>query len=52
MKKVLVTLILMILFLNTSVFAADALYRMLHADDVEQFKVDQDAAIIGQLIEI
>lgn len=32
-------------------FAADALYRMLHADECEDFKKDQDALIIGQLID-
>ena len=31
--------------------AADALYRMLHADEVESFKADQDAFIVGQLVE-
>lgn len=34
----------------TTAFAADALYRMLHADEVESFKGDQDAFIVGQLI--
>ncbi|MDD2420882.1 MAG: hypothetical protein PHC60_10420 [Heliobacteriaceae bacterium] len=30
--------------------AADALYRMLHADAVESFKADQDALIVGELL--
>jgi len=39
------------LFLSPSAtFAADALYRMLHADEVEQFKENQDAMIVGQLL--
>lgn len=31
------------------VLGADALYRMLHADEVESFKQDQDAFIVGEL---
>ncbi len=40
----------LLLLSPSDTFAADALYRMLHADDVEQFKEDQDAMIVGQLI--
>jgi len=40
----------LLLFSPSNTFAADALYRMLHADEVEQFKEDQDAMIVGQLI--
>jgi hypothetical protein len=29
--------------------AADALYRMLHTDEVESFRADQDGIIVGQL---
>lgn len=51
MRKVLATLCLSILLLSSGVaFAADALYRMLHADEVESFKKDQDAMIVGKLI--
>lgn len=31
-------------------FAADALYRMLHADEVESFQEDQAALLIGQIM--
>lgn len=53
MKKKLAKIIVVIIMFSLTVnaFAADALYRMLHADDVEQFKVDQDAIIIGQIVE-
>ena len=37
-------------FLPQQAIAADALYRMLHADEVEDFKADQDVIIVGQLI--
>lgn len=44
------TTILAIMF-SVSVFAADALYRMLHADQVESFQKAQDALIVGQLVQ-
>ena len=44
-------LVLMLLGSPSGVLAADALYRMLHADEVESFREDQDAMIVGQLIE-
>lgn len=44
-------IILLMLFSPNVTFAADALYRMLHADEVDQFKEDQDALIVGQLID-
>ena len=51
-KYVLVLGIILLLLSSPSVtFAADALYRMLHADEVEQFKEDQDALIVGQLVD-
>lgn len=51
MKKVIVCLIAAaLLFIPQTALAADILYRMLHADEVESFKADQDAIIIGQLI--
>lgn len=39
-----------LLFLPQKALAADALYRMLHADESADFKADQDALIVGQLI--
>jgi hypothetical protein len=39
-----------LLLLPQQAIAADALYRMLHADEVEDFKADQDVIIVGQLI--
>jgi len=53
MKRVLAGFIIVIIIAvnSASVFAADALYRMLHADEVEQFRQDQDAFIVGQLID-
>lgn len=52
MKKIVIGFVVITaLALNSStVLAADALYRMLHAEEVEQFKVDQDAIVVGQLI--
>lgn len=52
MKKLLIPVLIIatILFLlPNKIFAADVLYRMLHAGEVESFKADQDAIIIGQL---
>ena len=43
-------LVLILVGFPREVFAADALYRMLHADEVESFREDQDAMIVGQLI--
>jgi len=52
MKKILASLCLSILLISSGyVLAADALYRMLYADEVESFRKDQDAMIIGQLID-
>ena len=53
MKKFIVILCAVATILLTvpaAAFAADALYRMLHGD-VESFKQDQDAFIVGQLID-
>ena len=53
MKKFIVVLCAVAIILLTvpaATFAADALYRMLHGD-VESFKQDQDAFIVGQLID-
>lgn len=51
-KKCVIALVIVVLSLFTkNVFAADALYRMLHADDIEQFKDDQDAIIVGEIVE-
>jgi len=52
MKKSIVVLCTVIILLTVpaATFAADALYRMLHGD-VESFKQDQDAFIVGQLID-
>ncbi len=52
MIKTIVFLIIstLVLFLPQQAMAADALYRMLHADEVEDFKADQDVIIVGQLI--
>lgn len=41
---------LLIIFPNIS-FTADPLHRMLHADEYEEFAKDQDAVIVGQIIE-
>jgi len=52
-KKVVVVVCavaIILLTVPTATFAADALYRMLHGD-VESFKQDQDAFIVGQLID-
>lgn len=51
MKKIGVVICLVAALIMTSsmAFSADPLYRMLHADEVESFKADQDAAIVGQL---
>ncbi len=40
----------LLLFLPQKALAADALYGMLHADEVTDFQADQDAVIVGQLI--
>ncbi|TGE36027.1 hypothetical protein E4K67_23250 [Desulfosporosinus fructosivorans] len=52
MKKAIFSLccvILLLLVTPVATFAADSLYRMLYADEVESFKQDQDAMIVGQL---
>lgn len=51
MKKIISTLGLVVFLISFSgmAFAADALFRMLHADEVESFREDQDAFIVGQL---
>lgn len=52
MKKIQIIFCLVVtMSIVTTVHAADVLYRMLHADEVESFKADQDAMIVGQLIE-
>ncbi len=53
MKKFVISLMIVILLLIVPgvTYAADVLYRMLHADEVESFKQDQDALIVGQLID-
>jgi len=38
-----------LLLFPPAALAADSLYRMLNADEVESFKADQDAIIVGQL---
>lgn len=43
-------LVLMIISFPRELWAADALYRMLHAEEVASFREDQDAMIVGQLI--
>lgn len=48
--KVIITVCIIIL-LSMEAYAADALYRMLHADEVESFKVDQTAFIVGQILD-
>jgi hypothetical protein len=51
LKKVVVALgIAVLLLASGQAYAADALYRMLHADEVESFKKDQDTLLVGQLI--
>ena len=52
MRKALFFIIIssVLLFLPQKALAADALYRMLHADDCADFQADQDALIVGQLI--
>lgn len=52
-KRVFVVLIIIVAIIvgSTPVLAADALYRMLHADEVEQFREEQDAFIVGQLVD-
>ena len=47
---VLITISAFLLSLPQKALAADALYRMLHADDCADFRADQDAFIVGQLI--
>lgn len=50
MKNLLYTLCLALLVLwPGTAFGADALFRMLHADQVPSFQKDQDAFIVGQL---
>lgn len=52
MKKFALDLCLVLILVGfpREVLAADALYRMLHADEVESFREDQDAMIVGQLM--
>lgn len=52
MKRLIIVLCiaLSLLALPQSAYAADALCRMLHADEVEQFRQDQDAMLVGQII--
>ena len=53
MKKFISVLVLCIVFfmLSSACLAADVLYRMLHADEVESFRKDQDAIIVGRLVD-
>ena len=52
MKKIIIAVCLLFLLISSEIaFAADALYRMLHADEIQSFKKDQDAMIVGQLID-
>ncbi len=52
MKRLFIGLIIIITVVlnSTSIFAADALYRMLHGDEYDNFRKDQDAFIVGQLL--
>lgn len=51
MRKFLFASCLSLLLLwSGTAFGADALFRMLHADQVQSFKKDQDAFIVGQLM--
>lgn len=49
MRKLMFSLFLVLILVGfpREVFAADALYRMLHADEVESFREDQEAMIVG-----
>jgi hypothetical protein len=53
MKRLIIALCIIAssLTLPQPAFAADALYRMLHADQVKQFQEDQDALLVGQILE-
>lgn len=51
MRKILIVLSIVIL-LTTPVYGADALTRMLYADEVESFSEDQDAIILFQVLSI
>lgn len=52
MKKLIfvVSLSLVLLVFSGVSFAADTLYRILHADENDSFKAEQDSFIVGQLI--
>lgn len=51
MKKIgLIFFVVILLIAPSAVKGADALTRMLHADEVKEFRQDQDALIIGQLM--
>lgn len=52
MKRLFIGLIIIITIASNSIsiFAADALYRMLHGDEHDNFRKDQDAFIVGQLL--
>lgn len=52
-KKVLLIVIVLatVAFSSTAVLSADVLTRMLFADEIESFRKDQDALIIGELID-
>lgn len=52
MKRLIIALciVLSLLTLPQSAYAADALYRMLHADELERFRQDQDTLLVGQII--
>lgn len=44
-----VVLLCTVVWLPVQVMAADALYRMLHTEEVESFRKDQDALVVAQL---
>lgn len=44
------SLLILLIGLPREAFAADALYRMLHAGEVESFQENQDALIVGQIM--
>lgn len=53
MRKLLIFICIFIVLTiySGSAFATDVLYGMLHADEVESFKCNQDATIVGQIVD-
>ncbi len=49
MRRLLFIFFALIFLITSQTFAADAFYRMLHAEEVESFRQDQDALIVGRL---